>query len=97
MTTHDSETTGETDLIKVTLPDGVPAALTRTPDGAWLVEWSDGVANEWREEYGHLSVALLRLGNLAACGESDWGKYLTKDEGEFAYAADLFLQEATGG
>ena len=64
--------------------------LSRSSDG-FVLRWSDFVANEWEENYGSLSVALVRVAALVRCGESDWAKGFMSDAQAFEVSAGLFL------
>lgn len=70
--------------------------VAKLRDGAgWHLSWHDGVANAWEFEDPRLSVVLLRLASLVACGEVDFTAYFTADDVEFAAAARQFLTEQT--
>ena len=64
--------------------------LSRAGDG-FVLRWSDFVANEWEENYGSLSVALVRVAALVRCGESGWAQGFVSDAQAFQVAAGWFL------
>jgi hypothetical protein len=45
---------------------------------SYTLYWSDGVANEWSENFDMLSDALARLAALVHCGENEWELGLNK-------------------
>jgi hypothetical protein len=69
--------------------------VTLAPDGAAHLTWSDGVANEHTERHTSLSVALVRLGMLQRCCESNWDRGFNEEPEEFAEAAAAFLDHGT--
>lgn len=74
------------------------AAVTATDgeDGpGFTLSWHDGVANSWTFEDPLLSVVLMRLATLVACGEVDFTAFFTTDDSEFAGAARKFLADQT--
>lgn len=85
----------ETILVDVVIY-GTHAKIKKTlHEKPFTLTWNDGVANEWTEDYDTLSLALLRLGTLMKCGESDWDEGFRFDEKEFAENAQAFLNYAT--
>lgn len=72
------------------------AAVTASDEG-FTLSWHDGVCNAWTFEDPLLSVVLMRLATLVACGEVDFTAFFTTDEDEFAAAARRFLAEQTSG
>ena len=64
-------------------------------EGTYRLEWNDGVANDYFEQYTELSTALARLACLAKCGEEEWGIGFEQDESDFVAVADEFFEKAT--
>ena len=64
--------------------------VSRAGDG-FVLRWGDFVANEWVENYGSLSVALVRVAALVRCGESQWAQGFISDAQAFDVSAGLFL------
>jgi hypothetical protein len=64
-------------------------------DGKFILRWTDFVANEWAEEFPTMSVALLRLASLIACGESDWHNGFNQVPAEFTNLGKDFLSVTT--
>jgi hypothetical protein len=64
-------------------------------NGKAVLEWSDGVANVWVEQYDRLALALLRLATLAACADEDWSIGFINDEKQFAIRGEQFLSDQT--
>lgn len=73
------------------IPD-LAVELEKLPTGAWALRWSDGVANEWEEEFELLSVAFIRLASLSRCSESDWEKGFSLDAESHSIVADEILE-----
>ena len=58
--------------------------------------WTDGIANEWTEEFPTVALAVLRLASLFKCSESDWVDGLAVESEEFERLGDeFFLQVVT--
>jgi hypothetical protein len=70
--------------------------ITKTKDGFTLT-CNDGVANEWKETFPSLSVALCRAAALAICQESDWSGLFTEDEAGFTFRAEPWLDSRVTG
>ena len=76
--------------------DGVSLLLCYDcEEGMYRLEWNDGVANRYTEQYTELSTALARLACLAKCGEEEWGIGFEQDESDFVAVADEFFEKAT--
>lgn len=60
-----------------------------------LLSWSDKVANNWREAYGSLAEALLRLAVLEECAARG-GTLFAQTREEFVESAAQFLEAQTG-
>jgi hypothetical protein len=60
-----------TKVAEVALDGGGFARLNDVGPGAYVLCWTDGVANDWVEQYGDLSTALARLAALVACGNGE--------------------------
>jgi len=60
-------------------------------DGKFILRWTDFVANEWAEEFPTMSVALLRLATLIACGESGWRNGFQQEPDGFTNLGKDFL------
>jgi hypothetical protein len=54
--------------------------------------WGDGVANEWRETYPTLALALTRVAVLAHCGANDWEIGFFSGVNEFTANASSFIR-----
>ncbi len=57
----------------------------------FLLEWNDGVVNEWTETWPRLDVAVVRLALLMACGATDWERGFATHEGEFYQRSTEFI------
>lgn len=67
-----------------TSKNGGPAGVRifANPDApGYVLEWTDFVANDWREEFSTLSSVLARAALLAHCAGTDWVAG-TKDSAE---------------
>lgn len=53
--------------------------------------WSDGIANEWTEEYPTVSLAVLRLASLFKCGESNWHDGFALESEQFEQVGEEFF------
>lgn len=77
---------------------GITIAYDKTND-RWSLECDDFVANVWVEYYTELSHALLRLGVLARCAETNWGSMfvdqspLGTGHHAFEFHAEQFLKD----
>lgn len=77
---------------------GSPAKVTIEYDeqnDRWLLICDDLVANVWQEYHPYLSHALLRLGVLARCAETNWDDFFAEAALGFIDPAEAFLQERT--
>lgn len=73
---------------------GVGVEIERNLNIGYILKWTDFVANEWREEYGTLAQALLRLAVLVQCAENDWEVGFTKNDPNEVYdTASRFFAE----
>lgn len=70
-------------------------AWVREGEGTFLLHWTDGI-NEWVESFPTLSIAVLRLASLIACGENDWDKGFTDSPTQFIQKAGNFLSHTVG-
>lgn len=52
--------------------------------------WTDHVANDWVEHFGTMALAVMRLGALIDCVDTD-GTF-TQDAEDFAALASVFLE-----
>lgn len=77
-------------VIQVMVAD-VPVTITKR-EREYELSWTDGVANDWKETYPLLSLALARFATLVACAENDWQKGFVSDNNEFVLNASLFLE-----
>ena len=58
--------------------------------------WTDGVANEWTEEFPTVALAVLRLASLFQCAGSNWTCGFSVEPQEFERLGDeFFLQVVT--
>lgn len=71
------------------------SAWVRKGENALHLHWTDGI-NEWVEDFPSLSFAMLRLGALIACGESDWDKGFLTSPQVFTQQAGIFLSNTVG-
>lgn len=84
---------GYTPLASINLHDVATVEIFQIIDDTCLLQWNDGVANEWKETYNTLSGALVRAATLAACGEAGWDKgFTTTEPSLFEQKASFFLQ-----
>jgi len=72
--------------------DEAVVTVSAAPSG-YVLEWNDGVANEWVEEYPTLSAALARAAALAACMESGWERSFMADPEVFTQRVTTFMNE----
>ena len=61
-------------------------------NSCYVLKWSDGIANEWDEEYATLSAALSRLAALVYCGEHEWDLFFTMLPGGHEAEAKNFFE-----
>lgn len=66
-----------------------------TEPDRYVIEWWDGVANTFKESFGQLSHALVRLAALVACGEEGWDKNFRHNAENFAPVASTVLDQLT--
>lgn len=84
---------GYTPLASINLHDVSTVEIFQTINDTYLLQWNDGVVNEWKETYNTFSGALARAATLAACGESGWNKgFTTTEPSMFEEKASYFLQ-----
>lgn len=76
------------ELLNIGLDGGSCIAWIRTDGESFFLSWTDGVANDWTEEFPDFSYALARLANLQYCAESDWYEGFTHQPAEFIGAFD---------
>lgn len=82
------------DSFRVDLVDGF-AIVTPNEQGAELW-WTDGIANEWREQFSTVALAVLRLASLFQCAGSNWTCGFSVEPQEFERLGDeFFLQVVT--
>ena len=62
-------------------------------DYGFVLQWTDGIAQEEREHYPSLALALARVAALAKCGEAKWGSGFLQDVEGFSVVAESFLAE----
>ena len=67
------------------------AAIYPTPDGQFDLTWTDYVANEWTELYPTLPLAIMRLGVLVSCADTNWAEGFAHEADEFTLRASTFL------
>jgi hypothetical protein len=83
------------DLTNTFAAKGIDVIVSLTVIGDSVVlAWSDGVANDYEETYGSLSVALARLATLSFCGEGDdpWSECFKHDEDGWTRVAADWLE-----
>ncbi len=61
--------------------------------GGFVLEWSDGVVNEWSEEYEDEATAVLRLACLIRCVTTDPPGFFAHGRDRFAEEAEAFLTD----
>lgn len=82
------------DSFRVDLVDGF-AIVSPNEQGAELW-WTDGIANEWREQFSTVALAVLRLASLFQCAGSNWTCGFSVEPQEFERLGDeFFLQVVT--
>ena len=70
--------------------------LFSNPDGlGYVLEWTDFVANDWREEFRDLSSALARLALLAYCAATDWNSSFADESDKFRTEWLTFARKST--
>ena len=74
----------------------VTAHLSRGMDDSGFIRWTDHVANEWIEHFSTVSIAMMRLAALQACGEDSWEQGFTHTPKGFERIADKFVSEVIG-
>lgn len=68
------------------------AIVTPNEEGAELW-WTDGIANEWREQFSTVALAVLRLASLFKCSESDWVDGFAVELDQFEKLGGEFLAQ----
>lgn len=74
----------------------VTALISQGADDSGFIRWTDHVANEWIEHFPNVSLAIMRLATLQACGENSWEKGFVHTPKGFARVADEFVSNAIG-
>lgn len=102
---HNVELMGGPIVMYIRPPKGSEAKITIEYDKVidrWRLICDDLVINEWVEFHPYLSHALLRVGALARCAETDWEAFFTEstvfDEvapSKFTDSAEEFLNTQT--
>lgn len=59
------------------------------------LRWTDYVANEWRESYPALSVAVARFAALLHCAEHGWNREFSEPPEQFTRSVATFHWEVT--
>lgn len=62
-------------------------------DDGYELSWGDSIANEWRETYPSLALALARVAVLAHCGANDWEIGFFSGVAEFTANASSFIRD----
>lgn len=72
-------------------PQHVTASVSYAPStGAYRLDWTDNVANDWAESYPQLDQALLRLAVLESAVRQD--RLFQREVADFQIAADRFIE-----
>lgn len=74
----------------------VTAQISKGVDDSGFIRWTDHVANEWIEHFSSVSIALMRLAALQACGETCWETVFVHTPKGFERIADKFVNEVIG-